>query len=60
VVTATRDTIRPVLYGLHVHDTCDLGIANALAGLEVGMRAFDSCLAGLGGCRMRPARRAMW
>jgi hydroxymethylglutaryl-CoA lyase len=50
VVTATREAIGPVLYGLHLHDTCGLGIANAVAGLEVGIRAFDSCLAGLGGC----------
>ena len=31
-----------------------LGIANALAGLEEGIRAFDSCLAGLGGCPYAP------
>ena len=42
------------LYGLHLHDTCGLGIANALAGLEEGIRAFDSCLAGLGGCPYAP------
>ena len=54
VVLATREAIGPVLYGLHLHDTCGLGIANALAGLEVGIRAFDSCLAGLGGCPYAP------
>jgi hydroxymethylglutaryl-CoA lyase len=54
VVRATRDAIGPVLYGLHLHDTCGLGIANALAGLEEGIRAFDSCLAGLGGCPYAP------
>ena len=54
VVKATRDAIGPVLHGLHLHDTCGLGIANALAGLEVGIRAFDSCLAGLGGCPYAP------
>jgi hydroxymethylglutaryl-CoA lyase len=37
-----------------LHDTCGLGIANALAGLEEGIRAFDSCLAGLGGCPYAP------
>ncbi len=45
---ATRDAIGDTLYGLHLHDTCGLGIANALAGLEEGIRAFDACLAGLG------------
>jgi hydroxymethylglutaryl-CoA lyase len=54
VVRAVRDEIGPVLYGLHLHDTCGLGIANALAGLEEGIRAFDSCLAGLGGCPYAP------
>jgi len=54
VVRATRAAIGPVLYGLHLHDTCGLGIANALAGLEDGIRAFDSCLAGLGGCPYAP------
>jgi hydroxymethylglutaryl-CoA lyase len=54
VVRAVREEIGPVLYGLHLHDTCGLGIANALAGLEEGIRAFDSCLAGLGGCPYAP------
>jgi hydroxymethylglutaryl-CoA lyase len=54
VVRATRAAIGDTLYGLHLHDTCGLGIANALAGLESGIRAFDSCLAGLGGCPYAP------
>jgi hydroxymethylglutaryl-CoA lyase len=54
VVRATRSAIGDTLYGLHLHDTCGLGIANALAGLEEGIRAFDSCLAGLGGCPYAP------
>ncbi len=54
VVKATREAIGPVLYGLHLHNTCGLGTANAVAGLEVGIRAFDSCLAGLGGCPYAP------
>jgi hydroxymethylglutaryl-CoA lyase len=37
-----------------LHDTCGLGIANALAGLEEGIRKFDSALAGLGGCPFAP------
>jgi hydroxymethylglutaryl-CoA lyase len=54
VVHATREAIGDTLYGLHLHDTCGLGIANALAGLEEGIRAFDACLAGLGGCPYAP------
>ena len=54
VVRTVRAAIGPVLYGLHLHDTMGLGLANALAGLEEGIRAFDSCLAGLGGCPYAP------
>ncbi len=54
VVRAVRAEIGPALHGLHLHDTMGLGLANALAGLEEGIRAFDSCLAGLGGCPYAP------
>ena len=35
---------------LHLHDTRGMGIANAYAGLEMGVRHYDSSVAGLGGC----------
>jgi hydroxymethylglutaryl-CoA lyase len=54
VVRAVRDAIGPALSKLHLHDTMGLGLANALAGFEEGIRAFDSCLAGLGGCPFAP------
>ncbi len=54
VVRAVRAEIGATLTTLHLHDTCGLGIANALAGLEEGIRAFDSSLAGLGGCPYAP------
>jgi hydroxymethylglutaryl-CoA lyase len=38
----------------HFHDTRGLGLANVLAALEAGVRAFDSSLAGLGGCPYAP------
>ena len=53
-VHATRAAIGPVLQILHLHDTMGLGIANALAGIEAGIRRFDSALAGLGGCPFAP------
>jgi hydroxymethylglutaryl-CoA lyase len=40
--------------GLHLHNTRGLGIANALAGLEVGVRDFESSIGGLGGCPFAP------
>ncbi len=54
LVTAVRHEVGAVLQGLHLHDTMGLGLANALAGLEVGIRNFDSALAGLGGCPFAP------
>jgi hydroxymethylglutaryl-CoA lyase len=54
VVRAVREAIGAKLTRLHLHDTCGLGLANALAGLEEGIRAFDSSLAGLGGCPYAP------
>ena len=54
VVRAVRAEIGDKLGGIHLHDTCGLGIANALAALEEGVRAFDSCIAGLGGCPYAP------
>jgi len=35
---------------LHLHDTRGLGIANAYAGLEMGVSRFDTTVGGLGGC----------
>jgi hydroxymethylglutaryl-CoA lyase len=54
VVRAVRAAIGDKLEGLHLHDTCGLGLANALAGLEEGVRNFDAALAGLGGCPFAP------
>jgi hydroxymethylglutaryl-CoA lyase len=42
---------------LHFHDTYGRGLANTLAGLELGIREFDSCTAGLGGCPYCPGAR---
>lgn len=40
--------------GGHFHDTYGQAIANILASLETGMAAFDSSIAGLGGCPYSP------
>jgi hydroxymethylglutaryl-CoA lyase len=37
-------------FGLHLHDTRGMGLANALAGLQMGVRSFDSSIGGMGGC----------
>ena len=42
------------LEGAHFHNTRGLGLANALAAYEEGVRAFDSSMGGLGGCPFAP------
>jgi hydroxymethylglutaryl-CoA lyase len=50
LVGAVRDRYPDVTIGLHLHDTRGMGIANALAGLLMGVSHFDAAVAGLGGC----------
>ncbi len=38
----------------HLHNTRGLGLANCLAAYDVGVRAFDASLGGLGGCPFAP------
>ncbi|MFO0728990.1 MAG: hydroxymethylglutaryl-CoA lyase [Myxococcota bacterium] len=39
---------------LHMHDTRGTALANVLAGLDAGIRTFDSAFGGLGGCPYAP------
>lgn len=39
---------------LHMHDTRGTALANVLAGLDSGVRTFDSAFGGLGGCPYAP------
>ncbi len=50
VVGAVRERYPDINITLHLHDTRGMGIANAYAGLEMGVSSFDSSVAGLGGC----------
>jgi hydroxymethylglutaryl-CoA lyase len=50
VVGAVQDRFPQLAINLHLHDTRGLGIANAYAGLEMGVDQFDTAVAGLGGC----------
>jgi len=43
-----------VTFTAHFHDTRAMGLANALAALEAGVRHFDASLGGLGGCPFAP------
>lgn len=41
-------------FKLHLHDTRGMGLANAVAALEAGVRCFDASIGGLGGCPFAP------
>ncbi len=54
VVAVRAITGKEHFAGLHMHNTRGQGLANVVAGLEVGVTTFDSSLAGLGGCPFAP------
>ena len=57
-VEAVRKEWPSVSIGLHLHDTRGLGIANAYAGLQMGVSHFDASIGGLGGCPFSGQKRA--
>ncbi|TAN48034.1 MAG: hydroxymethylglutaryl-CoA lyase [Betaproteobacteria bacterium] len=54
VFRRVRGEIGDKLEGAHFHNTRGLGLANALAAWEEGVRAFDASMGGLGGCPFAP------
>ena len=49
-IGAVREIVPDAGIGLHLHDTRGVGGANVYAALQMGVRLFDSSVAGLGGC----------
>ena len=45
---------------LHLHNTRGLGIANALAGIDAGIRHLDASIGGIGVVPMLPGRQVMF
>lgn len=41
-------------FGLHIHNTYGMGLAQVAAGLRRGIRQFDAALGGIGGCPYAP------
>jgi hydroxymethylglutaryl-CoA lyase len=50
VIKSVNQAIPHIRISLHLHDTRGLGLANMLSGYEAGIRTFDVCTGGLGGC----------
>lgn len=52
--TAARAIAGERLHCGHFHDTRGLGLANVFAAWQTGIRRFDACLGGIGGCPHAP------
>ncbi len=52
--TRLKSAVGDVPLSAHFHDTRGLGLANVVAALDAGIRDFDACLGGLGGCPFAP------
>jgi hydroxymethylglutaryl-CoA lyase len=50
MVQKVHEAFPEILISLHLHDTRGLALANMFAGYEAGIRIFDTCTGGLGGC----------
>ena len=45
-------------FGLHLHDTRGMGLANALVGWQMGITDFDASIGGMGGCPFTASKSA--
>ena len=53
-VAAVRDAAPGLGLGLHFHNTRGVGLANVMAGLELGVDKYESSFGGIGGCPFAP------
>lgn len=54
IVRMFRDEMPLSRIALHLHDTRGTALPNILTGLQLGVRDFDSAVAGVGGCPYAP------
>jgi hydroxymethylglutaryl-CoA lyase len=54
IVRMLRDELPLSKIALHLHDTRGTALSNILVGLQLGVRDFDSAVAGVGGCPYAP------
>ncbi|MEO8487596.1 MAG: hydroxymethylglutaryl-CoA lyase, partial [Betaproteobacteria bacterium] len=54
LVRPIRERYPAMKVALHFHNTRGVGLANVMAGLELGIREYESSIAGLGGCPFAP------
>lgn len=53
-LTAVAEEMPVAQLAVHFHDTRGMGVANAWAALEAGVRRFDASVGGIGGCPFAP------
>ena len=53
-ISALREVVPVGQLAVHFHDTRGMGVANAWAALEAGVRRFDASVGGSGGCPFAP------
>lgn len=53
-LAALLQTVPVAQLAVHFHDTRGMGVANAWAALEAGVRRFDASVGGIGGCPFAP------
>ena len=54
-IAATRDVVgADVILGCHLHNTRNIGFANAVAAVQAGVQLLDSSVGGIGGCPFAP------
>lgn len=53
-LAAIRGRFPALEVALHFHNTRGIGLANVLAGLDLGIREFESSIGGIGGCPFAP------
>ena len=54
LVEALQQRFPQMDVALHFHNTRGVGLANVVVGLDLGIREFESSIAGLGGCPFAP------
>jgi hydroxymethylglutaryl-CoA lyase len=53
-MSGLKERLPDVEFGLHLHNTRGMALANVLAALRAGVTEFDSSVGGLGGCPFAP------
>ena len=54
VVRAVREAAPGLDLGLHFHNTRGIGLANVMAGLDLGIDRYEGSFGGIGGCPFAP------